>query len=133
MHEAALAPPGACLTSAAQEGAGGCPCYRHLNSGWAMGPVGALRDVYSGAESYSDQLHATRYMLEHPERVTLDYAAQLVLNMAELKLSEVLDVDAGVVRNRVTGLVQCFLHGNGPSGKNAWRQLLMTLHDHHNR
>lgn len=107
--------------------------YRYLNSGWAMGPAGALQEVYSGRTSiYSDQLRATTYMLNRTEAVTLDYAAGLVLNLAEFMHHSVLEIDQGLVRNKVTGTVQCFVHGNG-SGKKAWLDLLFFLHAQHSR
>mmetsp|Transcript_68346 Transcript_68346/g.189127 ORF Transcript_68346/g.189127 Transcript_68346/m.189127 type:complete len:100 (-) Transcript_68346:82-381(-) len=99
-----------------------------------MGPVGLLRKVYSwpAGAVRSDQLRATRYMLNNTEEVTLDYGAHLVLNLAEVKQHSVVEVRDGVLRNKVTGLVQCFIHGNG-SGKRMWRDLLLLLHGLHSR
>eukprot|EP00929_Paragymnodinium_shiwhaense_P104036 TRINITY_DN67988_c0_g1_i1.p1 TRINITY_DN67988_c0_g1~~TRINITY_DN67988_c0_g1_i1.p1 ORF type:complete len:239 (+),score=33.21 TRINITY_DN67988_c0_g1_i1:590-1306(+) len=107
------------------------PHYQHLNAGWVMGPVRMLRKIYHGkSDLLSDQLHATRYMMEHPDEVTLDYTGSLVLNLAELAASAAAKVVNGHILNQVTQRTQCFVHGNG-SGKERWRAMLRALHEHY--
>mmetsp|Transcript_48438 Transcript_48438/g.110369 ORF Transcript_48438/g.110369 Transcript_48438/m.110369 type:complete len:99 (+) Transcript_48438:2-298(+) len=98
-----------------------------------MGPVGALLQIYSGPIAVSDdQQYATRHMLNNTDKVTLDYSGRLVLNLGDARSQHLLTIEDGIVRSKVTGAAQCFVHGNGP-GKDAWRELLRALHGYHSR
>lgn len=106
------------------------PHYQFGNTGFIMGETRDFLRVLAGTTGYSnDQEGIVVYMMNHPEEVTLDYTGELVLALHALKDS-VLDVEtyadrnrnATRLRNRVTGRIQCFVHGNG-NGKRRLREL----------
>merc|ERR1719409_1971191 len=95
-----------------------------MNSGLYMGRAGdllpVLLGVAGGGDAY-DQLSAYRYQLQHPGAVVLDYPGKLVLSLHNVRdIDRLLVVEDGsgaaggkVLRNTVTGDIQCFVHGNG--------------------
>ncbi|CAJ1397780.1 unnamed protein product [Effrenium voratum] len=95
------------------------PAYQFLNSGFYMGPAKDVKEVLEAALDYEcDQDGAAEYMLLHPDKVTLDYAGALVLNLHNFhqdeKLLKVETVNKQLrLHNQVTGMTQCFVHGNG--------------------
>jgi len=104
------------------------PFYQFGNTGFIMGTTRDILHVLSATIGYSnDQEGLIEYMLMHPEQVTLDYTGQLVLALHSLKDS-VLDVEkdaetnATRLRNRVTGKIQCFVHGSG-NGKRRLKEI----------
>lgn len=125
--------------------------YQFLNAGFIMGPVKAIhkvlagmldtRDTWSGmspawwkakhnvTDGWDDQGAAAEWMLSHADDVTLDYTGALSIQLSKMKdplRNKVLFLKDGVVRNRVTGRVQCFVHGNGLSEEDL-PQLLKQL------
>jgi len=112
------------------------PLYQFGNTGFIMGEARDILRVLAGTTGYSnDQEGIIVYMMNHPEEVTLDYTGELVLALHALKDS-VLDVEtyadrnrnATRLRNRVTGRIQCFVHGNG-NGKRRLRELAQLIGD----
>jgi len=110
------------------------PLYQFGNTGFIMGETRDFLRVLAGTTGFSnDQEGIIVYMMNHPEEVTLDYTGELVLNLHALKDS-VLDVEtyddhnrnATRLRNRVTGRIQCFVHGNG-NGKKRLRELAQLI------
>jgi len=137
------------------------PAMQYLNGGFAMGPAQDLQPVLQDACEHvtvaskeaeaqrrnassagkaskpliSEQRFLHRYLLEHPDAITLDYPGHLVINLHQLdtdlkffSVEERMDgnLKVRVLRNRVTGRVQCFVHGNG-SGKDVVKKLAKRL------
>merc|ERR1719401_529969 len=113
------------------------PAYRFLNYGFLMGPAAKLAKFVEAVYKQGgfDQVAAHKYFLEHPEEVTLDYAGALSLslhNMAEDKQSLISVAKGGfgnkkkTIKNKVTGQVQCFVHGNG-NGENFVQRLAAEM------
>jgi len=119
--------------------------YDKLNAGFVMGPIGELHRVFTGALAqpknkthaismsnrsnmvWNDQLAFAVYMSEHPDQVGLDYGGLL---SAQLVYSEnMIHVENGVVKSRVHGSTQCFVHGNG-NGCFEWQQTLSLIDPH---
>eukprot|EP00993_Chasmostoma_nieuportense_P003002 NODE_3752_length_907_cov_29.374359_g3599_i0.p1 GENE.NODE_3752_length_907_cov_29.374359_g3599_i0~~NODE_3752_length_907_cov_29.374359_g3599_i0.p1 ORF type:complete len:294 (+),score=49.05 NODE_3752_length_907_cov_29.374359_g3599_i0:1-882(+) len=102
------------------------PYYKHLNSGGFMGPVGALMQMVASAlhtcPVKDDQQCYYHYYRQHPHRVTLDYRAQIWLNMCHFRLSTFLPLN-GSFHNHWLGAPVCFLHANG-GAKRHFRVLL---------
>jgi len=97
------------------------PRLQFLNSGFIMGPIKAvvnvllcmLREGETGSGVVDDQHALARCMLAHPEDVTLDYTGDVVLSLAGLNMTKVIEMRDGLLYNKVTGKVPCFVHGNG--------------------
>jgi len=98
----------------------------NLNSGFFMGPADELYKMmeyssdpkmwfklHNGTDYYGDQRMYSQYWFENPDKVTLDYGAELVLTANGFK-KDALQVDAtGSVRNLMMNHKQCVVHGNG--------------------
>lgn len=99
------------------------PKYQYLNMGFLMGPIEDLYNFYYHVFKAGglDQLRATEYALDHPDKVTMDYGGRLALslhNLAEdkqspLSVSKTMFGKKKIIKNEVTGEAQCFVHGNG--------------------
>lgn len=102
----------------------------YLNMGIVMGPVADLLEVFKGmhalgwSEAYGfstftpqwdDQMAAHHFLLNNKDKVTLDYTGQLFFNTYEVNgpMREILEVSNGMLRNQVTGKVQCLVHFAG--------------------
>jgi len=118
------------------------PRLRFLNGGFAMGPAKSLQPMLhyacesllllrgTGHGGRSEQRFLHKYLLDHPDEVTLDHAGLLALNLFGFRnQSEVIDIvrrdwggpappwadDApATLVNKVLDRRQCFVHGNGP-------------------
>lgn len=123
------------------------PAYQFLNAGFIMGPAKTLHKVYTGmlqlsvsrigAElnmsipdgGWDDQAAAAEYMFSHENDVTLDYTGSLSIELPmfhdPMKYG-LLFTKNGKWHNNVTGLVQCFVHGNGPN-EEFFPQMLAQL------
>jgi hypothetical protein len=98
----------------------------NLNSGFFMGPAEELYKMmayssdpkmwfklHNGTDYYGDQRMYSQYWFENPDKVTLDYGAELVLTANGFK-KDALQVDAaGAVQNNMFNRKQCVVHGNG--------------------
>jgi hypothetical protein len=98
----------------------------NLNSGFFMGPADELYKMMSyasdpkmwfklhnGTDYYGDQRMYSQYWFENPDKVTLDYGAELVLTANGFK-KDALEVDhEGKVQNLMFKRTQCVVHGNG--------------------
>jgi len=98
----------------------------NLNSGFFMGPAQDLLKMmkyaadpkmwfknHNGTDYYGDQRMYSQYWFENPDKVTLDYGAELVLTANGFK-KDALKVDAkGSVQNLMFDRKQCVVHGNG--------------------
>jgi len=112
---------------------------RFVNSGFIMGPVGKLRQVFQTSledmqnwrhegRLRGDQYYVARYILGHGESAVPDYGSSLVTcgySLDPLKLFKLLP--GGGLYNEVTEKQQCFFHANGPSFKESlgiirWQQ-----------
>jgi len=114
------------------------PVYQYLNAGFTMGPVKAIYKVFAEMLNepdavtggwltyisdgdggfFHDQTAAAEWMLTHVDDITLDYTGALSIQMAKMNnpvSNKMLFMKDGMVHNNVTGLIQCFVHGNGPS------------------
>jgi len=98
----------------------------NLNSGFFMGPAGELLEMmkyasdpkmwfklHNGTDYYGDQRMYSQYWLENPDKVTLDYGAELTLTAHGFK-NDVWKVDeSGNVHNAMFNRKQCLVHGSG--------------------
>jgi len=101
--------------------------YKYVNSGFLMGPVGAMnkvlacmREVTPMDDGYDDQYALTQCMFRHPELITIDYSGSLILTMDGFQDS-ILVKHGAELRNVALNKTQCFIHFN--SG------LLSTMED----
>jgi len=98
----------------------------NLNSGFFMGPADELLKMmeyasdpkiwfklHNGTDYYGDQRMYSQYWFENPDKVTLDYGAELVLTANGFK-KDSLEVDSkGKVQNLMFKRTQCVVHGTG--------------------
>jgi len=93
--------------------------YRYLNAGGYIGYAGALREAIQELsprdDDRSDQRHYTRYFLDHPDKVSLDYRATIFQTLFDVAPDDVAfdATEPTRVINRLTGTRPCILHGNG--------------------
>merc|ERR1712113_715148 len=88
--------------------------YQYVNSGFLMGPIAALAEVFTGMMMYADdQKGLVEYMFAFPKKVTLDYTSGIVISMFQT-MPRFIEYNRSAVFNKVTGTVQCFVHDNGP-------------------
>jgi len=120
------------------------PRLRFLNGGFAMGPAKSLQPMLhyacesllllrgTGHGGRSEQRFLHKYLLDHPDEVTLDHAGLLALNLFGLRnQSEVVGIIEGDVGgpaptllNKVLHRRLCFVHGNGLPGYTESANLL---------
>jgi len=98
----------------------------NLNSGFFMGPAIELLKMmeyasdakmwfklHNGTDYYGDQRMYSQYWFENPDKVTLDYGAELTLTAHGFK-NEALKMDAsGDVHNLIFNRKQFLVHGSG--------------------
>jgi len=98
----------------------------NLNSGFFMGPATELYKMmaysadpkmwyklHNGTDYYGDQRMYSQYWFENPDKVTLDYGAELVLTANGFKKDALKVDEAGNVHNLMFDRKQCVVHGNG--------------------
>lgn len=106
------------------------PRYEFANAGLIMGPVEDIYEMLSSLGSFGglDNQLANEYFLNHPEKVTLDYAGVLFLSLHNMVKNGVSPVE--VVQENGTKVLYssamntkvCFVHGNG-NGFSALKDL----------
>ncbi len=105
---------------------------RYTNSGGFVGYAGEILRMIdqSGIRPHEDdQEMACQYTIRYPDRVGLDYRAEIFLNLFDLKANDLEFVQVvGTKENRAyrwreTGSMPLILHGNGPA-----KNLLSTIH-----
>lgn len=101
--------------------------YTNLNSGFFIGPAKDLLEMLhwsedearwaklhpEGSDYYGDQRMYSQYWFEHPDKVTLDYGAELVLTANGFKRDALMVDTEGDVVNKMFDRKQCVVHGNG--------------------
>lgn len=101
--------------------------YTNLNSGFFIGPAKdlyemleyAARDdkwaeLHAGNNNYyGDQRMYSQYWFENPDKVTLDYGAELVLTANGFNRDALKVDNEGEVINTMFNQKQCVVHGNG--------------------
>jgi len=98
----------------------------NLNSGFFMGPADELLKMmeyssdpkmwfklHNGTDYYGDQRMYSQYWFENPDKVTLDYGAELVLTANGFKKDALKVDESGNVHNQMFDSKQCVVHGNG--------------------
>lgn len=105
---------------------------KYLNSGSYIGYAGAVRDALlelSPEDEDDDQGLFTRYFLDHPEKVSLDYQASLFHTLFGVGAERfVLESNPLGLRSKITGSHPCLVHGNG-SGKYALLEIIKGLRE----
>jgi hypothetical protein len=91
--------------------------YRYLNSGMFIGYAAALVKIIDRILGHpatdNDQSLFSRYFVEHPDEITLDYRSELFINTSNRQYDDDLDVREGRLYNRQTGTWPCILHTPG--------------------
>lgn len=124
--------------------------YKFLNAGFAMGPASKLAEIYSllirsadsdetlrhirdpisGKETdkWDDQkaLHWLLLRQNGTQLISLDYAGTLVVNLIRMKADPIERLGDGTFRNKASGEVPCFIHGNG-GDKTLWNSLVKDM------
>lgn len=102
--------------------AGPCsPRNEFANAGLIMGPVEDIYEMFSSLGSFGglDNQLANEYFLNHPEKVTLDYAGVLFLSLHNMVKNGVSPVEVvqgnntKVLHSKTMNTKVCFVHGNG--------------------
>jgi hypothetical protein len=100
-----------------------CNGYFHANSGFLMGPAVDLLEVLRCMAGfgrgktdlddtlYDDQRGLVECLFRHPDKITLDYAGSIVLDMFGFN-SDILWQNGTRLINKVTNTTQCFIHTN---------------------
>lgn len=113
-------------------GCGNCghpPVYKFANGGFKMGPAKDLAHLFDTLCSMKgdEQANLHGLLVDGKHHLTLDYTGSLVLSLHGFdKYADILSVQSHSVHNSVTGLTQCFAHGNG-EGKSAVNALAQAL------
>lgn len=104
--------------------------YEYVNSGFLMGPASSLLEVlecmvtkgWIHSKHFDDQYALTECIFDMPTNITVDFTGSIVVDTMGFH-HDLLYGYGGVVYNRATRRVQCFIHGNGGSFK------MQTLED----
>jgi len=99
------------------------PKYQFASSGFIMGPVGDVAEMYTDFYywSGSENSFVNEYFLHNTDQVALDYAGILVLSINNMKLDASIPVTVQSAsgtksfQNLITGTSVCFVHGSGNS------------------
>jgi len=99
------------------------PKYQFANSGFIMGPVGDVAEMFNDFYywSGSENNFVNEYFLHNTDQVALDYAGILVLSLHNMKLDASIPVTvqsssgSKSFTNLITGSSVCFVHGGGNS------------------
>ena len=91
--------------------------YRYLNSGGFIGYAAPLNQILArilaDPQTEDDQSLLSRYFLDHPDEIALDYRAELFVNTSNRQYDEDLECREGRLYNRQTGTWPCILHTPG--------------------
>jgi hypothetical protein len=91
--------------------------YRYLNSGGFIGFAAPLAKVLArilaDPQTDDDQSLLSRYFLDHPDEIALDYRSELFVNTSNRQYDEDLECREGRLYNRQTGTWPCILHTPG--------------------
>jgi hypothetical protein len=106
------------------------PRYEFANAGLIMGPVGDIYDMFKTLGSFGglDNQLANEYFLNHPEKVTLDYAGVLFFSLHNMvkhgvsPLEVIQENSTKVLYSNTMNTKVCFVHGNG-NGFSALKDL----------
>jgi len=103
---------------------------QYLNAGFFAGPAKDMLAMAEEAKAHAkdwacpicfwmgDQGVFAHYWLANPDKVTLDYGTDLVVNLNGLVIDDMVSVGSdGKVQNKAFGREQCFVHGNGWRGE----------------
>lgn len=108
------------------------PRYKYVNGGFRAGPVRdllALQTILCN-ETGDEQLKLANLLFQFPRQYTLDYSGPLVMNLhnfgegALRVLRREQRPLAHLLHNSAVGQTQCFIHGNGKTGKNTMDSIL---------
>ena len=91
--------------------------YRYLNAGAFIGRCGPLKKilarVLADSRTDEDQSLLSRYFLDHPGEISLDYRAELFVTTSNRQYDDDLESRDGRLFNRQTGTWPCLLHTPG--------------------
>lgn len=90
--------------------------YKYANGGFKIGPAKELAEVFDTlCRMYGDeQANLHKLVADGQHHLTLDYTGALVLSIHGMdRWRDILSIHNRSVHNSVTGLTQCFVHGNG--------------------
>lgn len=91
--------------------------YRYLNSGCFIGYAAPLAHILTrileSPETDDDQSLLSRYFVEHPDEIALDYPTELFVNTGNRPYDEDFLIGPGGLKNTLTGTWPCILHTPG--------------------
>jgi len=97
------------------------PKVQFANPAFIMGPVGDIAEMLAGMPQWADTEYRliSKYYLDNPDKVALDYAGILVASLHNMKTRFLVEVEDAAgsksFRNKVTNQAVCFVHGGGSS------------------